>query len=354
MKRQVTQLFSPEFDRRPLAVRPFLIAEAGVNHEGSLETAFRQIDEAADAGADAIKFQTYKADTLAVKDSPAYWDLRQEPTRTQHELFKKFDSFGEEEFRALKGRCDERGIAFMSTPFDARSAEFLNELVDVHKISSSDLTNKPLIDQVASYGKPILLSTGASDLEEIRRAVGWIHAHGTPVALLHCVLNYPTAEEDAALGRIVSLRQEFPDVPVGYSDHTLPADLEALVVAAALGACVIEKHFTHDRSLKGNDHYHAVDKELLARLVARLDRSVTLVGRFDLGMLEHEQVSRSHARRSLVTAVPIRAGTVIAAEHLTWKRPGHGISPAEIDSVIGRVAARDLPEDQILTWDDLS
>src|SRR5690606_23375210 len=181
------------------------------------------------------------------------------------------------------------------------------------------------------------LSTGASDAEEIGRAVGWIRANGAPVALLHCVLNYPTDEPDAALGRIVTLRQEYPDIPIGYSDHTVPADLEALVVAASLGACVIEKHFTHDRSLRGNDHYHALDKELLARLVARLDRAVTLVGRFDLGVLGHETVSRSHARRSLVTAVPIPAGTVIGSEHLTWKRPGHGISPAEIDAVIGRV-----------------
>lgn len=353
MKRSIMDLFAAGFDRRPLAFRPFIIAEAGVNHEGSLETALRHVDDAADAGADAVKFQTYKAEHLAVKDSPSYWDLSQEPTTSQFALFKKYDTFGEAEYRALKQRCDERGVAFMSTPFDARSAEFINELVDVHKVSSSDLTNKPLIDQIASYGKPILLSTGASDSEEIRRAVGWIRDRGAPLALLHCVLNYPTSEPDAALGRIVSLREEHPDVPIGYSDHTVPADLEALVVAAALGACVIEKHFTHDRTLKGNDHYHALDKELLARLVERLDRAVTLVGSFDLGVLDHESTSRSNARRSLVTAVPVKARTVLRHEHLTWKRPARGISPADIDSVVGRVAARDLDEDQVLTWEDL-
>lgn len=353
MTRRITDLFEPGFDRRPLAIRPYLIAEAGVNHEGSLETAMRHVDDAAAAGADAVKFQTYKADALAVKDSPAYWDLSEEPTTTQHELFKRHDAFGEAEFRALKRRCDDRGIAFMSTPFDARSAAYINDLVDVHKVSSSDITNKPLIRQIASYGKPILLSTGASDLEEVERAVGWIAAEGAPVALLHCVLNYPTNEDAAALGRIHALRAAFPDLVIGYSDHTVPRDLEALVIAAALGASVIEKHFTHDRTVKGNDHYHALDRSGLVRLVERLDRAVSLAGSFELGHLDHEAVSRKHARRSLVTARPVAAGTTLADEHLTWKRPGGGISPADIDSVIGRKAARDLPADAVLTWQDV-
>lgn len=353
MIRRISDIFSADFDRRPLATRPYLIAEAGVNHGGSMELARRLVDEAAAGGADAIKFQTYKAESLAMRDSPAYWDLTQESTTSQFELFKRFDSFGPEDYEELRAYCDQVGIEFMSTPFDLEAASVINELVDVHKISSSDITNRPLIERIASFGKPILLSTGASDLDEIRRAVDWIGAKGAPVALLHCVLNYPTAEIDANLGRIVTLRQEFPQLPIGYSDHTLPSDLEPLVVAASLGAIVLEKHFTYDRRLPGNDHYHALDQEALARQVERLDRAVRLTGSFDLSYLESEVVSRQHARRSLVAAGPIKAGEVIAESHLIAKRPGNGISPSQIHEVIGRRARRDIEPDAALSWDDL-
>lgn len=354
MTRPLTDLFRPDFDRRPLAQRPFVIAEAGVNHEGSLDLALRHVDSAAAGGADAIKFQTYKADALAMRDSPAYWDLTQEPTTSQYELFRRYDSFGQAEYVALKARCDAVGIMFMSTPFDAKSAVVVNELVDVHKISSSDLTNRPFVEQIAAFGKPILLSTGASDLAEIRRAVSWIEGQGAPVALLHCVLNYPTPEANAALGRIVALRNEFPNRVVGYSDHTVPNDLEALVVAAALGASVIEKHFTHDRTLPGNDHYHALDEAALRRLVERLERATNLVGGFDLAHVPSEEVSRRQARRSIVAATDLPEGTVLEARHLTWKRPAHGISPAEMDRVVGRRTKRSVPADAALSWDDLA
>lgn len=353
MSRDLRQMFVPAFDRRPLAVRPFIIAEAGVNHEGSMEVAKRQIEQAAAGGADAIKFQTYKAGTLAVRDSPAYWDLEQEPTTSQYELFTRHDTFWLDEFETLKHHCDKVGIAFMSTPFDVESARFLNDLVDIHKISSSDLTNRPFIELVAGFGKPVLLSTGASTAAEIEQAVGWVRAKGAPLSLLHCVLNYPTPEPAADLGRIATLRELYPNLPIGYSDHTVPADLEALVVAASLGAVVIEKHFTHDTSLPGNDHYHAMDEGLLRRLVERLDRAKLLVGRHDLDEREGEDDARKYARRSLVAASRLPAGTRIGPEHLTWKRPGHGISPADIDQVIGRLTAVDIAEDTVLRWDDL-
>lgn len=353
MSRPISDIFEPGFDRRPLATRPYIIAEAGVNHGGSLETAFRLIDDAASGGADAIKFQTYKAESLAMRESPAYWDLTKESTRTQFELFKHYDTFGEAEFRTLKEHCDAVGIEFMSTPFDHGAAEFLNGLVDVHKISSSDITNRPLVELVASFGKPVLLSTGASDLLEITQAVEWIVRGGAPVSLLHCVLNYPTADVDANLGRIVSLRQEFPEFPIGYSDHTLPGDLEPLVIASTLGAVVLEKHFTHDRSLSGNDHYHALDKELLIKQIARLDHAMVLAGSFGLGLLETESTSRQHARRSLVAVAAIPAGKVIEPADLIAKRPGHGISPAQIHEVVGKLAARDIDADAALQWDDL-
>lgn len=353
MTRRISDIFAAGFDRRPLAVRPYLIAEAGVNHGGSMELARRLVDEAAAGGADAIKFQTYKAETLAMRHSPAYWDLTQESTTSQFELFKKYDTFGAEQYEELKAYCDNVGIEFMSTPFDLDAAKAINELVEVHKISSSDITNRPLIELIASFGKPILLSTGASDLTEVQQAVDWIDAAGAPVALLHCVLNYPTADEDANLGRIVTLREEFSDRPIGYSDHTLPGDLEPLVIAAGLGAVVLEKHFTYDKNLPGNDHYHALDEGTLKRQVERLERAVLLTGRFDMGYLESEEVSRQHARRSLVAAVDIPAGSVIEESHLIAKRPGHGISPSSIDEVIGRRATKLIAADTALSWDQL-
>ena len=239
--------------------RPYVIAEAGVNHEGSMDIARRLIDEAALGGADAIKFQTYKAGTLASKHSPAYWDTTKEPTPSQYELFKKHDSFWKSEFENLKKHCDQAGIAFMSTPFDVESAKFLNDMMDVFKISSSDLTNRPFIEFMCDFKKPIIMSTGAASLAEIAEAVSWIEAKGNPLALLHCVLNYPTMDENAALGMIPALVRHFPQHVIGYSDHTLPNDMKVLEVATLLGAQILEKHFSHDKTLPGNDHYHAMD-----------------------------------------------------------------------------------------------
>ena len=332
---------------------PYVIAEAGVNHEGSMDIARRLIDEAADGGAHAIKFQTYRAGTLASKDSPAYWDTGKEPTRSQYELFKKHDSFWKNEFEALKKHCDATGIAFLSTPFDVESAHFLNDLMDVFKISSSDITNKPFIRILCDFGKPILLSTGAAHLHEIAEAVEWIEGRGNKLALLHCVLNYPTADENAALGMIPALARHFPQHAIGYSDHTLPRDMHILETATLLGARVLEKHFTHDKSLPGNDHYHAMDKNDLRHFFERLNATLASVGDLNLRALPEEEPARQHARRSLVTARAIPAGTCITAADLTWKRPAHGISPRNYDEVLGMCARHDLAEDTVLHWSDL-
>lgn len=173
---------------------PYLIAEAGVNHEGNMDLARRLVREAAYGGADAIKFQTYRAHTISAKNSPPYWDMEKEPTRSQFELFSKYDKFWEEEFRELKRCCNEVGIEFLSTPFDLESATFLDELMDVFKISSSDITNRPFIEFICDFKKPVILSTGASNLDEIDMALEWIDAKGVPVALMHCILNYPTPD----------------------------------------------------------------------------------------------------------------------------------------------------------------
>ena len=288
--------------------RPYVIAEAGVNHEGSMDIARRLIDEAALGGADAIKFQTYKAGTLASKHSPAYWDTSKEPTPSQYELFKKHDSFWKGEFENLKKHCDQAGIAFMSTPFDVESAKFLNDMMDVFKISSSDLTNRPFIEFMCDFKKPIIMSTGAASLAEIAEAVSWIEAKGNPLALLHCVLNYPTMDENAALGMIPALVRHFPQHVIGYSDHTLPNDMKVLEVAALLGA------------------------------------------QMRIEALASEEPARQNARRSLVANRNIPAGKIIDKDDLTWKRPAGGISPRHYYEVLGMAARADIEEDTVLQW----
>ncbi len=335
-------------------VQPFVIAEAGVNHENDLALAKRMIDEAAEGGADCIKFQTYRAETLAVRNSPAYWDLTEEPTNTQFDLFKKHDKFWKNEFEALRMHCDSAGIEFLSTPFDRESAIFLNDLVSAFKIASADITNKPLIKQVCSFGKPIALSVGASNTFEIKRAVSWLKEDGLDVALLHCVLNYPTAEQDAQLARIVALREAFTDLVIGYSDHTLPDDMMPLEIAWLLGARILEKHFTFDKSLPGNDHYHAMDKDDLKVFRSNVARAIALQGTASLETNPSEQIARDNARRSLVIVRDTPAGTTIKEDMLIPKRPGTGISPADIDIVVGHTTKTDIAADTVLTWDMLT
>jgi N-acetylneuraminate synthase len=330
--------------------KPYIIAEAGVNHEGSIEIAKRLIDEAKNAGANAIKFQTYKASTLASKDSPAYWDLAQEPTKSQFELFSKHDKFWKSEMVELKNYCDKVNIEFMSTPFDIEAAKFLNDLMDVYKISSSDITNKPFIEYICGFNKPIILSTGAANLLEIQEAVSWIDKCGNPLALLHCVLNYPTSNENANLGMIQGLKRAFPGKLIGYSDHTLPKDMKTLEVATLLGSAIIEKHFTHDKTLPGNDHYHAMDKEDLKVFYKNLDKTFNLLGSFKVEALKDEALAIKNARRSLVAAKIIKQGETITKQHLTFKRPAHGISPKHIDEVIGTKAKVDIAEDTVMNW----
>jgi N-acetylneuraminate synthase len=202
---------------------PYVIAEIGVNHEGSLDQAKRLIELAAEGGADAAKFQSYTADTLASRDSPAYWDMTKEPTSSQHELFDKYSSFGEGEYVELAEHCGSFGIDFLCTPFDDWSVEFLEPLVPAYKVASADITNVPFLRRIASKGKPVVLSTGASTLAEIGLATDTLKQGGSSeIVLLHCILNYPTNNENAHLRMITGLLRAFPDQLVGYSDHTLP------------------------------------------------------------------------------------------------------------------------------------
>ena len=334
----------------PKLYKPFIIAEAGVNHEGSMQIAKRLIEEACEGGADAIKFQTYKANTIASKNSPAYWDTTKEPMTSQYELFCKHDKFWKKEMEELKSHCDKVGIEFLSTPFDIESAKFLNDLMDVFKISSSDITNKPFIEFICNFKKPIILSTGASFLYEIQESVSWIERAGNTLALLHCVLNYPTPDENANLGMILGLKRAFPDKIIGYSDHTLPKDMQVCKNAILLGATIIEKHFTHDKTLTGNDHYHAMDKNDLTKFKKDIEETFKILGKFEVSALDDEKLARDNARRSLVASKDIKKGDIIKRDDLTFKRPASGISPKFIDDIVGRRAFCNISEDDILKW----
>lgn len=339
---------------------PFLIAEIGVNYYdiaekeeiSNMEAAKLMILEAKRCGVDAVKFQSYKAETIASKNSPAYWDLSEEPTTSQYELFKKFDKFGVDEYRELAQYCKELGIMFLSTPFDFESVDYLDEFMDIYKISSSDLTNIPFIKYIASKNKPILLSTGASTLNEIKKAVKAIEEVSlVDIGIMHCVLSYPTAYEDANLLMIKDLERNFPDYEIGYSDHTKPdGNMVVLTTAYNYGAGILEKHFTLDKSLKGNDHYHAMDPDDVR--VFRLN--VNFLGKIN-GMrnkqpLICESPARKQARRSIVAFKDIKKGEKITAEDLTFKRPGTGISPSEMDDVVGKMAIEDISEDTLLDY----
>lgn len=337
--------------------RPYVIAEIGVNHEGSMDQARRLIDLARQGGADAAKFQSYKADTLASRYSPAYWDTSKEPTQSQHQLFRKYDNFGPDEYVALADHCRQMDIDFVSTPFDDAAIEFLAPLVPFFKIASADLTNIPFLRKVAAMGKPVVLSTGASTLGEIDTAMDTLTCAGCQdIVLLHCILNYPTDNANAHLRMITSLKRAYPDRLVGYSDHTLPDDaMTSLVAAHLLGAVVIEKHFTHDKTLPGNDHYHAMDVHDLTRFVAQLDRVHTLLGpSTHKAPIVSESISRLNARRSIVLARDVAIGHRLETADLTYKRPGTGVSPLHWDEVLGRTVARALKADDVLQWEDLT
>lgn len=344
---------------------PYLIAEIGVNHFDiaaereipPLEAATEMIGAAADAGVDAVKFQSYSADRLAAADSPAYWDTSEERIETQYELFAKYDDFGTAEFETLATRSTEdHGVDFLSTPFDFRAADYLEALQPAYKIASADITNHPLLEHVAGKGKPILLSTGASTVGEIDEAVRVIEGEQSDpdICLLHCVLQYPTGQENANLGMIGHLADVYPEYTVGYSDHVPPDEgMVTLLNATVQGATVIEKHFTLDKSLEGNDHYHAMDPADVRAFRENVSLLQRTTGASRKQPIDAESDSRRNARRSLVAARTIDRGDTLAREDIAIKRPGTGISPTMLDVVVGRTARADIASDEVLTWDHL-
>lgn len=337
--------------------RVYLIAECGVNYydfaedyDGDLlESAKQMIRMAKAAGADAVKFQAYKADRLACRESPAYWDQTAEPTASQYELFRRHDRFEVEDYRRLAAFAKELEIDFLCTCFDLEFFEGLRDVVVAHKIASADITCKPLLLAAAKDRKPVLLSCGAATETEINRAATLLLNAESWVIPLHCVLNYPCLPQHARLHRVTDLGY-YHEV-VGYSDHVpMPAGADASAMAAILGARVIEKHFTLDNRKPGNDHYHAADPDGLVMIRERIRDWQTLLGKWGTEGGESEDLSRAMARRSLVLVRDMPAGATIRREDLTWKRPGTGISPWEIDRVIGGKLFRDVKADVPLDW----
>jgi N-acetylneuraminate synthase len=316
----------------------YVIAEIGVNHEGDLTLAKKLIKQATDGGAHAVKFQTYKAERLAAKESPSYWDTSKEATLSQFELFKKFDGFNESDYIELKNYCTELGIDFSSTPFDLESVDWLSKIVPFFKIASADITNFPLIRKVASKNLPVLLSTGASTIEEIKSAVNQLIKYGAKeICIMHCILNYPTSLSDANLNMIRDLIVNFPDCTIGYSDHTEPTeDFLVLTTAISLGAKVIEKHFTYNKNLPGNDHYHSMDMKDMKNFIQRANKLFEVLGNESKNYLQSEEISRSNARRSLHYRIDLNAGHCLQDLDFIALRPAHGISPSEIDNFIGK------------------
>ena len=337
----------------------YLIAEIGVNYYeiaekenlSYLDAAKLMIRRAAESGADAVKFQTYKAESLAMKDSPGSWDRNDISVETQFELFQLYDKLNEDDYQQLSVYAAQTGIEFISTPFDIESAEYLNKFMQVYKISSSDISNIPLITCIAKKNKPIILSVGASNMAEIDAAVSLIQKYnGKQLTLLHCVLEYPTPYEHANLLKIIALKERYPQMIIGYSDHTKPdACMDVLKTAYLLGAQVIEKHFTLDKSIKKkNDHFHSMDCTDLATAKKGIDLITLLKGSAELKCLESEIETRNSVRRSAVAKVDIRKDEVLTEDMIIFKRPATGISPLEITKLIGKKAIIDIAADTLL------
>tara|TARA_Y100000590_G_scaffold450482_1_gene590221 strand:+ start:1752 stop:2813 length:1062 start_codon:yes stop_codon:yes gene_type:complete len=338
---------------------PFLIAEIGVNHENSIKLAEKIIRQAKNGGADAVKFQTYKAELIASKNSPYYWDLNEVSEKSQYKLFQKFDKFNVEDYKKLKKICDKYKIIFTSTPFDLNSVDFLDDLVPFFKIASADFTNLPLIDKICSKKKPIVISTGACEMQELLFLDKYLKKKfpKIEVVFLHCVLSYPTSFKNANLNFIKILKKKFPKRIIGYSDHTLPDNsMLVLTKSVEFGAQVIEKHFT-EKNLKGkknNDHFHSMDLQDIKKFRSNIDLINKIEGKEKFRkVLKCEKSSRKNARRSLFTYGIINKGEKISYKNIIAKRPGDGISPMLISQIINKKVKRSLKDDHKLKFSDI-
>jgi N,N'-diacetyllegionaminate synthase len=327
-----------------------VVAEAGVNHNGDLRRALRMVDEAARIGADAIKFQTFDTGKVVSRSAPkAEYQKKTSRGETQLGMLKSLE-LSKPDFVAISRRAHTRGIVFLSTAFDRESVDFLDSLaVPAFKIGSGEITNLPFLKHVANKGKPVILSTGMSYLEEVRDAVSTVRNQGNDkIILLHCVSSYPANPEDSNLKAIQTLRDTF-DVPVGFSDHTM--GMEIAIAATALGAVLIEKHFTLSRTLRGPDQRISLEPKEFAHMVRGIRLVEKAQGNGVKAPTKDEEKMRSIARRSIVSSVDILEGQLISENMVDFKRPGTGIPPKDVGLLLGKRAARNIRRDEVLTWD---
>jgi N,N'-diacetyllegionaminate synthase len=333
-----------------IVMRTLIIAEAGVNHNGDMAMARQLIDVAADAGADLVKFQTFSADRLVTMQAKKadYQNRSTDAGESQHAMLRRLE-LTRDMHEALIAHCASRGIRFFSTGFDPGSVDMLAQLgLDCFKIPSGEITNLPYLRHVGRYGKPVILSTGMANLGEIEAALDVLDQAGTPrerISVLHCNTEYPTPMVDVNLRAMLAIRDAF-GVAVGYSDHT--AGIEVAIAAVALGASIIEKHFTLDRNLPGPDHKASLEPAELKAMVSAIRNIEQALGDGIKRPSASESKNKPIARRSLVAARAIRAGELFSADNLAVKRPGTGLSPMHWDEVIGRAAPRDFTADELI------
>ena len=327
----------------------FVIAEAGVNHNGNLDMAFQLVDVAVNAGADAVKFQTFTAERIFTRDAPkaTYQKETTGSNESQLQMLRKLE-LSPQDHRRLQAYCEKRGIIFLSTPFDEKSADFLEELnMPAFKVPSGEITNLPFLEHVAQKGKPLIVSTGMSSLEEVRSAVAVIHKTGNrDLILLHCVSNYPAEPADVNLRAMQTMATAF-DVLIGYSDHTL--GVEVALAAVALGARVIEKHFTLACTLPGPDHRASLEPGELSTLVRGVRTVEVALGHGRKEPAPSEADTAVVARKSIVTACDIPSGTSVTRDMIVMKSPGTGLPASMLGKVIGRIAVKDIPADTLLS-----
>ena len=329
----------------------FIIAEAGVNHNGSIKLAKKLIDIAKEAGVDAVKFQTFHVEELVILKSKKanYQDRAKE--KTQYEMLKALElSF--DDFRELKRYCDNKDIEFMSTPYDIKSVEFLNEIgVKRFKVASADLINKPLIEAIAKTRKQIILSTGMATLGETERTISFIYNLGNKnIILLHCTTSYPTPYNQVNMNILNTLKNSF-GLPIGYSDHTL--GIEIPIMAVTMGAKVIEKHFTLDRTMEGPDHFASLEPSELKKMVKTIRNVEKAFGIKRKEITDNEKKNIFYMRRSIHASIDIKSGEVIKANNIKITRPFDGIESWYIDIIIGKKIKNNIKKDDPIRWEDL-
>lgn len=331
----------------------FVIAEAGVNHNGDIQIAKRLIDVAVEAEADAVKFQTFKTENIVCRSAQkaGYQLETTDQSETQFEMLKKLELTGCMH-NELIDYCKKRDILFLSTPFDVESARYLAELnLQIFKIPSGEITNLPYLREIGKYRRKVILSTGMSNMDEVKEAVEVLRENGTDdITLLHCNSQYPTPVSDVNLLAMVSMREKMK-LPVGYSDHTL--GIEVPLAAVALGAIVIEKHFTLDKDMKGPDHKASLDPDELKQMVKGIRRIESALGSGIKQISSSEKENVKSGRKSIVAASIIRENESFTGENLTTKRPGTGINPMRWDDLIGRCAKREYNQDDLILENEL-